>query len=216
MRRRFRSFGRPSRVPIALLAIALGSSLAAALVWTPEAAPARPAFARPVSTDVSAGVVPVVMPPPEPIPVDPSPPSAHWVLVTGDPGAVHRSFRVPILMYHRVVEPALAGKSAPELVVPPSLFAAQMTALRGAGWRTIDTATLAADIATGRRPPPRSFVISFDDGYADGYTEAFRILQRLDLVATYYIVTGRLGWADRLTVADVQALAAAGMEIGDH
>ena len=59
-------------------------------------------------------------------------------------------------------------------------------------------------------------MISFDDGYADGYTEAFPILQRLDLVATYYIVTGRLGWADRLTVADVQALAAAGMEIGDH
>ena len=59
------------------------------------------------------------------------------------------------------------------------------TALWRAGWRTIDTTTLAADLAAGKRPPPRSFVISFDDGYVDGFTEAYPILAHLDLVEVW-------------------------------
>jgi peptidoglycan/xylan/chitin deacetylase (PgdA/CDA1 family) len=141
---------------------------------------------------------------------------AHWVVVGEAPARVRASLRVPILMYHRVVDPALAGRSLPQLVVPPRLFAAQMTTLWRAGWRTIDTATLAADLATGILPPPRTFVVSFDDGYADGFTEAYPILKHLGFVATYYVVTGRLGRPDQLTRDQLSEMAAAGMEIGDH
>ena len=91
-----------------------------------------------------------------------------------------------------------------------------MAALSHAGWRTIDTATLAADLATGTQPPPRTFVVSFDDGYADGFTQAYPILKRLGFVATFYVVTGRLGRPDQLTRGELREMAAAGMEIGDH
>jgi len=100
--------------------------------------------------------------------------------------------------------------------VSPALFAAQMTRLREAGWRTITAAQLGADLATGSHPPPKSFVVTLDDGHVDGYTEALPILEANGFVATFFVVThriGRLGW---LSDADVLAMAEAGMEIADH
>jgi len=124
--------------------------------------------------------------------------------------------QVAILMYHRVQWPALARDALPPLVVSPDRFAAQLAALARAGWRTITVADLARDLADGVLPGPRTLAITFDDGYADGYTVALPILRRFGDVATFYVVTGRLGEPDHLTAAQVTALAAAGMEIGDH
>ncbi len=119
-------------------------------------------------------------------------------------------------MYHRIVPPSEARDSSPSLVVPPDVFAGQMATLDRAGWRTITLAQLADDLANGRRPEPRTFVITFDDGYDDGFLYALPILQRHNFVATYFIVTGRIGRPGDLTADHVKALASAGMEIGDH
>jgi peptidoglycan/xylan/chitin deacetylase (PgdA/CDA1 family) len=123
---------------------------------------------------------------------------------------------VPILMYHRVVAPRAAGHSLPGLVVSPARFEAQMAALQAAGWHAVTAGALAADLAAGRRPPPRTFVATFDDGWADGYTNAFPILQRHGFVGTFFVVTGRLGHAGVLSPQQLQVMQAAGMEIGDH
>jgi len=212
MRRPLRVGGRTSLirgfslVAACCVAIAIALTRAAPLsepAWSPSPTPggiAAPVVVPPVSTTLPAstmlGRCPLLKP-----------------SVSSD-----RDFalRVPILMYHRIVDPALAGRSLEQLVVPPALFAAQMSMLREAGWRTIGMATLACDRASGTRPPPKTFVVTFDDGYVDGYTEALPILRRLGYVATYYIVTGRIGWPERLTRSDVRALAADGMDIGDH
>lgn len=119
-------------------------------------------------------------------------------------------------MYHRIVPPSEAGNSLRSLIVPPDVFASQMATLARAGWRTITLAQLADDLANGRRPAARTFVITFDDGYDDGFIYALPILQRHDFVATYFIVTGRLDRPRNLTSDHVKALASAGMEIGDH
>ena len=214
MRTRFRSvrLGIRTGMVVAVLGYCLGSTF----VTMPG--PPRPEAqaVAPAALSGSSLARPIV-PPDVPRPVDrPPPASAHWVVVSRSSRGTDATLRVPILMYHRVVDPALAGRSLSELVVPPRLFAAQMAALSHAGWRTIDTATLAADLATGTQPPPRTFVVSFDDGYADGFTQAYPILKRLGFVATFYVVTGRLGRPDQLTGDELRAMAAAGMEIGDH
>jgi peptidoglycan/xylan/chitin deacetylase (PgdA/CDA1 family) len=126
------------------------------------------------------------------------------------------TLHVPILLYHRIVPRALAGDSLPGLVVPPQTFAAQLDALEGAGWYTITMATLANDLAARVTPPAKTFVITIDDGWDDGYTYALPILQQHGFVATYFVIAGRIDDPSFLSSAHLRALVAAGDEIGDH
>jgi peptidoglycan/xylan/chitin deacetylase (PgdA/CDA1 family) len=124
--------------------------------------------------------------------------------------------RVPILMYHRIVPRAAAGHSLAPLVIEPRLFAAQMTALQKAGWHTITLGELGNDLATCVSPGARTVVITFDDGYRDGYTYALPILRAHGFVATYFVITGRLDRSEYLTSGELREMAASGMEIADH
>ena len=126
------------------------------------------------------------------------------------------ALHVPVLMYHRIVPVALAGDSLRGLVVPPETFAAQLDLIAGAGWHTITMATLADDLQAHRTPPPKTFVITIDDGWDDGYTYALPILQKHGFVATYFVIAGRIDHDGFLTTAHLRALVAAGDEIGDH
>ncbi len=127
------------------------------------------------------------------------------------------SLDVPVLMYHRIVPAGLAGDSLPGLVVSPTLFEAQLALLHAHGWHSITAAQLAADLAHGRREPPRTFVITIDDGWDDGYTYALPILRRFGYVATYYVPAGRVDvMRNVLTSSELRTLAADGMEIGNH
>jgi len=126
------------------------------------------------------------------------------------------TLHVPILMYHRIVSLAEAGPALPGLVVDPAVFDREMSLLARAGWHTITLATLQLDLATDRRPPPRTFVITIDDGHRDGLTNALPILQRYGFVATYFVVMRRIDSPLFLDAADLLSLANAGMEIADH
>ncbi len=155
---------------------------------------------------------------PSPLP-SPSPTSvASWPLVAANASgpAAGIAVQVPVLMYHRVAPAGEIGDSLPGLVVSPDLFTAQLQALVAAGWRSITAAQLAADLAAGITPPPRTFVITFDDGRSDGYTHAFPILRRLGLVATFFVITGRIGMTYNLSAGQLRRMASAGMEIGSH
>jgi peptidoglycan/xylan/chitin deacetylase (PgdA/CDA1 family) len=133
-----------------------------------------------------------------------------------DAGATSFTLRVPVLMYHRIVPLAEAGNSISGLVVPPETFDAQLTVLARAGWHTITMATLATDLQDRISPPARTFVITLDDGWYDGYTYAFPILRRLGFVATFYVIAGRIDAADFLSSVQLRDLVAAGDDIGDH
>lgn len=125
---------------------------------------------------------------------------------------------VPILMYHRIAPASQAGNDLPSLIVDPSVFAAQLRALHDAGWRTVTAARLGQVLIAGQALPPRTFVITLDDGYYDGYTYALPILERFGYRATFYVVAGRAqeGSPRSLTWDEIRALAAAGMDIGNH
>jgi peptidoglycan/xylan/chitin deacetylase (PgdA/CDA1 family) len=127
-----------------------------------------------------------------------------------------RLYHVPILMYHRIVPTAEAGDSMSDLVVPPETFSAQLRAFSEAGWHTITMATLADDMATDRTIPARTFVITIDDGWYDGYTYAFPIMRDYGFVATFYVISSRIDAPDFLSAAQLRALEAAGNDIGNH
>ncbi|MFM8279647.1 MAG: polysaccharide deacetylase family protein [Candidatus Limnocylindrus sp.] len=141
------------------------------------------------------------------------------VVVSAAPTAVvaraRRVYHVPVLMYHRIAR-APADAIWPSLFVNPTKFAAQMAVLDDAGWETITAAQLAAAVAAGDTIPRKTFVITFDDGTVDGYENALPILQEHGFVATFYVITHKVGREKYFSVEQVQALALAGMEIGNH
>lgn len=170
---------------------------------TPSAAPS------PASSQPTTGGTP-----------SPTPSSTPRPRPTGrpnrEPKDPYRVYRVPILTYHRVVPVSEAGNSLPSLVVAPENFAAQMKAFFDAGWHSITMATLAERMETDTTIPPKTFVITFDDGWYDGYYYAFPIMRRYGFVATFFVVSSRIDRPGALAAWQLRALEAAGDEIGNH
>jgi len=128
-----------------------------------------------------------------------------------------RTVRVPILTYHRVHSFATEyTKSIPDETVEPATFAAEMRAIERAGYRAITQAELFGALFGGRSLPPKPVLVTADDGYADDVTQMLPVLRRLRMVATFYVITGRLHEAGFLTPAQVRALDRAGMDVGAH
>ncbi len=129
---------------------------------------------------------------------------------TGKPGTAS----VPILMYHVIAAPP-PGAPFPGLYVPPDEFAAQMQALKSAGWHPVTLDQLLAYWQHGSRlPPGKPIVLTFDNGYHSQYSEALPVLKRLGWVADENIqLTGLPPSQGGLTDAEVRALIDAGWEL---
>ena len=103
-----------------------------------------------------------------------------------------------ILLYHRVTE----LRSDPwSLAVTPSHFTEHLEVLRQ-HTRPMRLQQLAQALLD-RDLPHRSVVITFDDGYADNLYTAKPLLERYDIPATVFLVTGAIGsqrefWWDEL------------------
>lgn len=99
---------------------------------------------------------------------------------------------VPILMYHCIEKEIdqATGKIKPnELKVPPELFREQMSYLKDNGFTTITLQELYKFMESNEQIPEKSIVITFDDGYADNYTNAFPILKEFGFTATVFVIT---------------------------
>ncbi len=129
---------------------------------------------------------------------------------TGVPGTA----RVPILMYH-VINPPPTGAPYPGLYVPAAEFAAQMRALKAAGWHTVTLDQLEANWTRGvPLGPGKPIVVSFDNGYESQYTKALPVLRQLGWVGVENIqLTGLPPTQGGLTVAQVKGLISSGWEL---
>ena len=117
-----------------------------------------------------------------------------------------------VLGYHRIID----TQPAVGLAVASIAFADQLRALRAGDWRTITAAALGALIKAHDPWPRHTVVITFDDGRIDSYSCAYPLLLRYGFVATFYIITGRVGRASYVTWDELAAMARHGMEIGNH
>lgn len=137
-------------------------------------------------------------------------PTSQTATGTGVPG----NATVPILMYH-VINPPPASVPYPGLYVPASEFAAQMQALRAAGWHAVTMNQLRANWTRGAPlGPGKPIVLSFDNGYASQYTNAMPILKRLGWVGVENIqLSGLPPSQGGLTDTQVRGLLAAGWEL---
>ena len=133
---------------------------------------------------------------------------------------------VPVLMYHLVsdeVPPSFDGYT-----VTPAQFAAQVRTLSRLGARSISPEELRVAHQEGRRLPPRSVVITFDDGFRDCLRHAAPVLHEAGFRATMYVVAGLLGKTSRwlrpeglehlplISSADARELEQAGIDCQSH
>ena len=121
---------------------------------------------------------------------------------------------VPILMYH-VIAPPPPGAPFPGLYVPPEEFAAQMQALKRAGWHAVTLDQVQAYWQRGvGLGPGKPIVLSFDNGYQSQYTQALPVLRRLGWVGDENLqLTGLPPSQGGLSQAQVGGLIAAGWEL---
>jgi len=130
------------------------------------------------------------------------------------PNAPARSVRVPVLTYHRVAPLSAVGLT--DLKVDPANFVAELSTLHRNGYRTISQAQLFDALYRGTPLPPKPVLISVDDGYIDDVTRILPALQRFHMVATFFVITGRMTEPGFLNAGQIRELDRAGMDVGDH
>lgn len=134
---------------------------------------------------------------------------------------------IPILMYHSIAD--RASQQFKDFAVPPALFAEHIEYLHQHGYVPLTVTQLVDRLYRDRQSlPERPVVLTFDDGFADFFTDALPILKRYNFVATLYITTGfvgdtsrwlwREGEADRpmLTWDQIREIQRQGIECGGH
>ena len=92
--------------------------------------------------------------------------------------------RIPILMYHSISD----ADPNNSLLIPVKEFEEQIKWLKENGFTPMLLDDVVQAYTTGY-VPKRPVAITFDDGYSDNYTEAYRILKENSMKGTFFIIT---------------------------
>lgn len=118
---------------------------------------------------------------------------------------------IPVLLYHRV------GYSGHHLTVTPERLAADLDYLTNRGYQTINLEKFESFILDRDvQLPEKPVLITFDDGYLDNYQNAFPLLGRYGMTASFFVITGMLWNQDRLSPRHIIEMEQAGMSFGSH
>jgi peptidoglycan/xylan/chitin deacetylase (PgdA/CDA1 family) len=126
---------------------------------------------------------------------------------------------VPILAYHSVGDQE--REETMRWSVSPGDFDEQMALLAERGRRTLTVAHYAAALRGEAELPPDPVLVTFDDGFADLATTALPVLERYGIVATAFVISGRIGTRGggsdaALSWEQLHELRANGIQIGSH
>jgi peptidoglycan/xylan/chitin deacetylase (PgdA/CDA1 family) len=131
----------------------------------------------------------------------------------------HKTIAVPILLYHYVEYVTDKHDAMRKLLdVTPQIFEQQLLTIMTAGYHPITPRQLAAYFDDQYILPSKPIILSFDDGYADFYTDVFPILQKHSTPAILYMVSRFLDTSKNyLTTQELIDIDKSGLiEIGAH
>jgi peptidoglycan/xylan/chitin deacetylase (PgdA/CDA1 family) len=126
-----------------------------------------------------------------------------------------------VIYYHRVDDEPHRS------CVSRAAFAEQMRFLREEGFHLVPFSALRAHLDAGRPFPERTVSVTFDDGFADNYTNAFPVLARESVPATIFLTAAFIGGPELPVLRDragvppldwqqVAEMARHGVEFGAH
>jgi peptidoglycan/xylan/chitin deacetylase (PgdA/CDA1 family) len=132
---------------------------------------------------------------------------------TFTPGpAVDRSAKVIVLCYHRFED-----RPHDTLAIAPAEFRAQMKQLKDGGIEVVGMKDMLAWRRGEKSIPPKSAVITIDDGYVSGYSVAWPILKEFGYPFTMFIYTNYVGVGGKsITWAQLEEMRDAGVDIESH
>lgn len=133
--------------------------------------------------------------------------------------AVGETVSIPILMYHHLKfrEPN-ASQSLLTWSVAPDQFAAQLDMLQERGFHTITFKQLVEFFDQEAPLPVKPILLTFDDGWIDGYTVAFPELKKRGMVGNFFVPTRYANAGGELLMNwdQIMEMDRAGMEFGGH
>lgn len=134
-----------------------------------------------------------------------------WPKAVGETGLAEDGLKVIILNYHKVDDTNIA------LSVAPQEFEKQMVYLKEAGFQTIAPDELAAYLEGQGDLPPKPVLITFDDGYADNYINAYPVLKKYGFKAVIFVITDYLDqYPAYFTWAQAKEMSQNGITIASH
>jgi peptidoglycan/xylan/chitin deacetylase (PgdA/CDA1 family) len=152
---------------------------------------------------------------------------SHWLVLDGGPGdpeapilpplnPATKAVQVPILMYHHISDTPPQSVLEWSLTVTPDMFKQQLDYLQQQDYHTITFNQLFDALYFGAPLPTHPVILTLDDGYADVYHFALPLLQQHHFTATFYIISGKVGWQGYMDWGNLQNLLSKGMQIGSH
>ena len=121
----------------------------------------------------------------------------------------------PILEYHQVTNEPL-DPDFEIYNVKPDDFAAQLDFLQSEGYTTITLQDFMRVVHGKGSLPDKPIILTFDDGYADNYSEMFPILKAHGMTAVVYVITNQIGQKNYLKLDELKEMQHYGIEIGSH
>src|SRR5215471_18810036 len=126
--------------------------------------------------------------------------------------AVDRSAKVMVLCYHRFED-----NPHDTLAIAPADFRAQMKELKDDGIQVVSMKDMLAWRRGEKSIPPKSAVITIDDGYVSGYAVAWPILKEFGYPFTMFIYTNYVGAGGKsMSWAQLEQMRDAGVDIESH
>lgn len=118
---------------------------------------------------------------------------------------------VPVLLYHRV------GYHRGALTVTPERLSGDLSRLLGNGYVPVTLQQFESYMFNQKGYlPPNPVLLTFDDGYRDNYEHAFPVLQQYGVTAAFFVITGLINDAIRLSAEQIREMAKYRMDFGSH
>lgn len=119
--------------------------------------------------------------------------------------------KIMVLNYHKIDDMDIS------LSIPPIEFEAQMKYLQDNNYHTITPDELYAALEGEGELPENPVLITFDDGYADNYENAYPILKKYDFKATIFVISDFVGKMDHyFTWDEAREMSKNGITIASH
>jgi peptidoglycan/xylan/chitin deacetylase (PgdA/CDA1 family) len=132
--------------------------------------------------------------------------------------AENQVIKFPIFNYHHIrpMPPESAGVTERAFTVTPEGLEAHLKYLKENGYQVVLLDALLDYFDTGQPLSPKAVALTFDDGWREHYSNAFPILKKYGVRATFFVSTGWVGQPEIMSWDEMRQMSEAGMVFGSH